>query len=87
MYPLAVLATHSILSIMASNFIWLLAVTYYAYVTFLGYTGTCYFQSCGLFGILHLSRPPPPHSLPLCLTYLPPPFTHMMQYCPLCITL
>ena len=43
MYPLAVLATHSILSIMASNFIWLLAVTYYAYVTFLGYTGICSF--------------------------------------------
>lgn len=40
MYPLIVLATHSILSIMASNFIWLLAVSYYTYVTFLGYTGT-----------------------------------------------
>ncbi len=38
--PLTVLATHSILSIMASNFIWLLAATYYIYVTFLGYTGT-----------------------------------------------
>ena len=37
---LPVLATHSVLSVMASNFIWLLAVSYYTYITFLGYTGT-----------------------------------------------
>ena len=63
--PLTVLATHSILSIMASNFIWLLAATYYIYVTFLGYTGTHIFLSIMWsiqYSLISLTCPSPLYS-------------------------